>query len=816
MRDVNRPTQVFSAIADVGEFPRASVLAPNERLFVQGSLSRDVLVYDLTALLTTSTARRRPRWPRSPPSPSEKLPPQILAGKKIFHDASDIRMDDEGYISCGSCHFEGIDDGRVYDFSTRGEGLRNTIALAGPERERQQGRLNWTGTLDEVQDFEHQIRELFGGQGFHAGRRVSRRHARSTARRSEGGAEPRAGRAGGVRRLARSRQPEPLSQPGRVADRRTASRARRCSRSWAATSATAGRTSPTAPRGLLHDVGTITAAVRHARGRTAVRLRHADVARASGRRRRTFTTAPRRRCATSSPRGTRTTCTGTSARCRRTRSISWSPTWSRSTTSCRCSACRSIRLRRRAAAAAGTALGGPIAGGCACELAATGAGARTGHRRRCSSSSGALVQREAAAARSSPTAAGGMVGVRPAGGAAGRMSRRPPGRFAAADRLVDAAGGDRGGSGARAARLRARTPTTGCARATAATASPRFSAAAAGAPRSATSPSCFELVGLADQRAFALTGNSTSLLANRVSAINPRLLVFPRVGDDLRPPRRDDGGRVRARRAVRRGGEPRSVDRRLQLLPADLRADSATTRAAAAISRASSPRRSSTTGPRTACTTRTISKGRPSTAIPAISRTATARSESSACRSSRARGCTGSRSASCSERTPIACCSRSSPTRTRATSNTAASRSRRSRTRSTRAAGRSSRRWCARKASATQPNPFDAQIVTEMKSGSSPTWEARFETHLQGLAIAVPYPAIDVTDEAKRNAATRSYQDVVRRRVAAREACSTSATIFSDDAQAEAELRSRSPAPTGRPSSCRCARAATTDEAILS
>ena len=74
-------------------------------------------------------------------------------------------MDDEGYISCGSCHFEGIDDGRVYDFSTRGEGLRNTIALLG-RRGAEQGRLNWTGTLDEVQDFENQMRELFGGKGF--------------------------------------------------------------------------------------------------------------------------------------------------------------------------------------------------------------------------------------------------------------------------------------------------------------------------------------------------------------------------------------------------------------------------------------------------------------------------------------------------------------------------------------------------------------------------------------------------------------------------------------------------------------------------
>ena len=165
VRDVNRPTQVFSAIADAGEFPRASVLAPNGRLFVQGSLSRDVLVYDLTALLTQFDGSTPAKVATIPAVAGEKLTAQVLAGKKIFHDASDIRMDDEGYISCGSCHFEGIDDGRVYDFSTRGEGLRNTLALLG-RAGTAQGRLNWAATLDEVQDFEHQIRDLFGGRGF--------------------------------------------------------------------------------------------------------------------------------------------------------------------------------------------------------------------------------------------------------------------------------------------------------------------------------------------------------------------------------------------------------------------------------------------------------------------------------------------------------------------------------------------------------------------------------------------------------------------------------------------------------------------------
>ena len=81
-----------------------------------------------------------------------------------------------------------------------------------------------------------------------------------------------------------------------------------------------------------------------------------------------------------------------------------------------------------------------------------------------------------------------------------------------------------------------------------------------------------------------------------------------------------------------------------------------------------------------------------------------------------------------------------------------------------------------------QPNPFDAQIATEMKSGASPTWQARFQTHLAGDAIAVPYPTIDVTDEAKRTAAARSYRDVVRG-ATARSGLLDIREVFSDDAR---------------------------------
>lgn len=83
-----------------------------------------------------------------------------------------------------------------------------------------------------------------------------------------------------------------------------------------------------------------------------------------------------------------------------------------------------------------------------------------------------------------------------------------------------------------------------------------------------------------------------------------------------------------------------------------------------------------------------------------------------------------------------------------------------------------------------QPNPFDAKIAAEVKSGVSTTWDARFQVHLRGEAIAVPFPGIDVTDETKRGAAMRSYADVVQG-LAPRETLLDTREIFSDDASSK-------------------------------
>src|SRR6185503_16367702 len=52
----------------------------------------------------------------------------------------------------------------------------------------------------------------------------------------------------------------------------------------------------------------------------------------------------------------------------------------------------------------------------------------------------------------------------------------------------------------------------------------------------------------------------------------------------------------------------------------------------------------------------------------------------------------------------------------------------------------------------------------------------------QGGAITVPYPRADVTDEAKRLAATQSYKDVVSG-AAARDTLLDMRDVFSDDAR---------------------------------
>jgi len=128
-------------------------------LYVHASLDREIRAYDVTSF----TPAPELLWVMSTVD-VEPLAADVLLGKRLFHDAADLRMARDGYIRCAVCHPDGGQDGLVWDFTDRGEGLRNTIDLRG-RAGMGMGPLHWSANFDEVQDFEHDIRGPFQGTG---------------------------------------------------------------------------------------------------------------------------------------------------------------------------------------------------------------------------------------------------------------------------------------------------------------------------------------------------------------------------------------------------------------------------------------------------------------------------------------------------------------------------------------------------------------------------------------------------------------------------------------------------------------------------
>jgi len=149
---------------DVGRAPQGVVVSPDgDTLFVHNFMDRTVTKHDVSqarvSLLATVTLEATYNLVSS-----EALAPEVLNGKQLFYDAADPRIALEGYISCASCHFDGEQDGRVWDLTNMGQGIRNTTTLRG-KAGLGHGSLHWSANFDEVQDFEVQIRNLGGGTG---------------------------------------------------------------------------------------------------------------------------------------------------------------------------------------------------------------------------------------------------------------------------------------------------------------------------------------------------------------------------------------------------------------------------------------------------------------------------------------------------------------------------------------------------------------------------------------------------------------------------------------------------------------------------
>jgi len=162
--DAYNPHSV-GGVENVGKAPDGLAMrSDGKMLYVHSFLSRSLHAIDVSGLLA-GTSTQIAEVAQVTTIEKEPLAPAVLLGKQIFYDASDRRMSRDKYISCAVCHLDGEHDGRTWDFTDRGEGLRNTTTLLG-KRGAGQGRLHWTANFDEIQDFEHDIRNAFGGQGF--------------------------------------------------------------------------------------------------------------------------------------------------------------------------------------------------------------------------------------------------------------------------------------------------------------------------------------------------------------------------------------------------------------------------------------------------------------------------------------------------------------------------------------------------------------------------------------------------------------------------------------------------------------------------
>ena len=149
----------------VGKAPTGILFdAVNQRLFVLNFLSRSVSGFDMSEIVNATGDTASELAPPASLVATETLDPQVLLGKQLFHDATSIRLNEEAYMSCASCHLDGSHDGRTWDLTGFGEGLRNTIDLRG-RAGTAHGRLHWSANFDEVHDFEGQIRDLGAGLG---------------------------------------------------------------------------------------------------------------------------------------------------------------------------------------------------------------------------------------------------------------------------------------------------------------------------------------------------------------------------------------------------------------------------------------------------------------------------------------------------------------------------------------------------------------------------------------------------------------------------------------------------------------------------
>ena len=149
---------------DLGFAPFGVTTSPDgKQVIAHNYLSRSIQVFDATSFVD-GVSNQHVLLTEHDTTASEPLSATLLLGKRLFFDSNDERLSSQSYLSCAACHADGGHDGRTWDFSDVGEGLRNTIDLRGRSGTGH-GLVHWTANFDEIHDFENDIRDIFKGNG---------------------------------------------------------------------------------------------------------------------------------------------------------------------------------------------------------------------------------------------------------------------------------------------------------------------------------------------------------------------------------------------------------------------------------------------------------------------------------------------------------------------------------------------------------------------------------------------------------------------------------------------------------------------------
>lgn len=164
--DHYRDAQPVGRPIPLGKHPRAVRVSPDgSEVYVYNTLDFAVSVYDADVRKKLGTVKVC-----DPPHT-----PEWVRGKELFFSARNP-MGSAQWISCSSCHPDGLTDARVWQ---NPEGDRRTPNLHGLAHTHP---LHWSADRDEVQDFEYTIRgKLMRGRGLYSGPLKSGREFDTTA-----------------------------------------------------------------------------------------------------------------------------------------------------------------------------------------------------------------------------------------------------------------------------------------------------------------------------------------------------------------------------------------------------------------------------------------------------------------------------------------------------------------------------------------------------------------------------------------------------------------------------------------------------------